>query len=234
MVEATLPDVPLSADYLALRCRIERRYPIAWDCENLGGLELSVARVAEPDRVLNDIRHSAPDQQPYWARAWPSARALATVLCRQVLAGQRVLDLGCGVGLTGAAAAACGAEVLLADVVRPALLFARLNCWRWRTRVSVRRIDWRTDRRRGRPFDLIAGADILYDDSDWPFLEAFWLDWGSPTVRVVLTEPTRHFTDAFPGWLQDRGWQVRTENLLLPGANAIRLFEAQRTSACSV
>src|SRR5687767_3613897 len=42
-----------------------------------------------------------------------------------------VLDLGCGMGLAGTAAAALGHRVTFADLEAPALLFARLNSLPW-------------------------------------------------------------------------------------------------------
>eukprot|EP00667_Euglena_gracilis_P011527 EG_transcript_11787 len=58
------------------------------------------------------------DGDPYWAALWGSAQGLAAEVLRrpELVRGKRVLDLGCGVGLAGLAAAVAGArEVVLAD-----------------------------------------------------------------------------------------------------------------------
>ena len=65
---------------------------------------------------------------PYWADVWPSSVALARRVCRgPSLAGKRVLDLGCGVGVAGCAALRHGADVLFVDRFEDALAFARFN-----------------------------------------------------------------------------------------------------------
>ena len=55
---------------------------------------------------------------PYWAVPWPSAFAMAEYLHEHgsAVANKRVCDAGCGLGLAGIAALACGASfVALAD-----------------------------------------------------------------------------------------------------------------------
>ena len=51
---------------------------------------------------------------PYWCRPWPSALMLATALTQQphLVRGLRVLELGCGLGLCGIAAAKAGEQLL--------------------------------------------------------------------------------------------------------------------------
>ena len=50
------------------------------------------------------------DRDPYWARPWPSAVALAAALLERppLVAGRSVADLGSGLGLAGIAAALAG------------------------------------------------------------------------------------------------------------------------------
>ena len=53
------------------------------------------------------------------------------------LKDQSVLDLGCGLGLTGIVAAAQQAQVLMGDNAVPSLLFAELNSWPWKDRIEI-------------------------------------------------------------------------------------------------
>lgn len=221
-------------DRAALMARIRRRYATRTERLQLGPVTLDLTRVANPDETLVHMEAEAqaaggaePPWQPYWAEAWDSAYAIAAVLAGEPLTDVAVLDLGCGLGLTGAAAAARGARVLMADAARPALLFARLNAWPWRDRVRIRCLDWRRDPLAGERFALIVGADILYDRHDWPYLERFWRTHLEAAGRVLLGEPGRGISAAFPAWLAARGWQVTARDLDTPsGRRPIRLLQA--------
>jgi predicted nicotinamide N-methyase len=206
--------------------RIGRRYQVTTARVNLGGLEIEFTRIADPDRVLDQVaqeedrrekvtglRHRDDELHlPYWAELWDSATGIGQHLVRQVKSGTQrlgsVLDLGCGMGLSGAVAAALGARVMFADLERPALLFARLNSLPWRNRVRTRQLNWRTDRL-GERFDLIIGADILYEKAQWPFLEVFWREHLADGGLVMLGEPGRQTGDLFMEWIAGRGWNMR-------------------------
>lgn len=136
-----------------LDARIRRQYETVCDTYRFGDLAVPLTRVVEPDEMLQRMEVDAasgavatPRWQPYWAELWGCSLAVCEVLAKQDLQGVRVLDLGCGLGLTGTVAAARGARVILADAAPPALLFARLNSWPYRDRVQVRLLDWRRDR----------------------------------------------------------------------------------------
>lgn len=80
------------------------------------------------DAYINTHNLSA---DPYWATLWPSAVAAARAIFLEprLFASKQVLDLGCGVGLAGAAAALAGASnVLLADLSPWALHCALATC----------------------------------------------------------------------------------------------------------
>ena len=70
-----------------------------------GPVSLQLQAAADLDSlVTND---SDPDRLPYWAVLWESARGLARWLIdRGGWPGLPVLELGCGLGLPGLAAAA--------------------------------------------------------------------------------------------------------------------------------
>ncbi len=96
---------------------------------------------------------------------------------------------------------------MFADLEPPALLFARLNSLPWRERVRTRRLDWQTDRLDER-FDLILGADILYERKQWDYLEPFWRAHLASGGAVVLGEPGRQTGDLFIDWIGPRGWHL--------------------------
>ena len=207
-----------------LLARIRRRYETLDEVVKLGTLELPFTRIADPNRVLDQVaaeedrlervsgRRATEDQLhlPYWAELWDSALGLATFLVtlRANSAPEAsVLDLGCGMGLAGTAAAATGSHVLFADLEAPALLFARLNSLSYSDRVRARRVDWRNDQL-GERFDVILGADILYERKQWDFLEPFWRRHLKENGVVLLAEPGRKTGEMFVEWIAARGWTL--------------------------
>jgi predicted nicotinamide N-methyase len=227
---------------LQLRHRIARQFPITRREACFGVLKLDLTLVADPDRVLDQIiaeedrrekvtgvRLADPPHMPYWAELWDSAAGMAAKLARTPIEKKfRVLDLGCGMGLAGAAAAGRGADVLMADLETPALLFARLNTLPFAERVRIRKLDWRTDRL-GERFDLILGSDILYERTQWEYLNKFWLAHLAHGGRIWLGEPGRQTGDLFIPWIKERGWNFADEKEQIESrAKPIRIFELTR------
>jgi predicted nicotinamide N-methyase len=202
----------------ALEQRIERRYATVAQQVMIRGLPIHFTRIADPDDMTHHMpdpvaSKEAPAWQPYWAAHWDASWAVSHVLMDEPLQGSTVLDLGCGLGLTGAVAAACGARVWMADAAQPALLFARLNTWPWRDRVRSAAIGLADRPPCPAGFDLIVGADIIYDSEDWPYLERFWTEHLGSSGRVLLGESGRRTGALFPDWLANRGWQVQRSTI---------------------
>ncbi len=208
-----------------LRHRIARRYQTVSQAIELPGLSLSFTRIADPDQVLEKVADEVDRQEkaegkrpenedlhlPYWAELWDSARAVAQWLIRNSPPGRprrRVLDLGCGMGLCGSVAARIGDHVLFADLEPAALLFARLNSLPDAARVRTRRLNWLTDALDER-FDLILGADIVYERRQWLGLESFWRRHVERSGLVLLGEPARQSGDGFIEWIADRDWSFQ-------------------------
>src|SRR5688500_3022322 len=231
----------------ALRRRIESRFQTVTETVTIGGVSFPFTRVRDPDKVLDEVAaeesrlekfsgvRAGDDQRhrPYWAELWDSAMGIAQWLARRSrdATSLNTLVLGCGMGLAGTAAAALGHRVTFAVLEAPALLFARLNSLPWGERVRTRRLNWQTDQM-GETFDLILGADILYERKQWPFLEPFWRGHLSHDGRVLLGEPGRQTGDLFIEWLASRrGWTLaQHEEPVTTREKPIRLFELTQAS----
>ena len=110
-------------------------------------------------------RQRALDEPPYWVDIWPASLAALWALGRHPdLAGRRVLDLGCGVGVAGIAAAAAGAEVTFCDGDADAVAFAGWNARRLAAdgdAVATITADW-NDVAFDHRFDVLILADVTY------------------------------------------------------------------------
>jgi len=217
-------DHTMAARRQPLLTRIHRRYVTTTQMVRIGSLNLEFTRIADPDKVLNEVAAEADLRErisglreadeflhlPYWAELWDSAAGIGQFLQSdkgQKLSSDTALDLGCGMGLSGTIAAALGAKVLFADIEPPALLFARLNSLPWADRVRTRRLNWQTDRL-AEQFDVVIGADILYERQQWQYLEPFWQYHLGPGGTLLLGEPGRQTGDLFIPWIQERGWAL--------------------------
>jgi predicted nicotinamide N-methyase len=228
-----------------LLLRIQRNYQIQHKVWQIGGLTIPFVQIADPDRVLDQVaeqedrlerlsgRRTEGDQLhlPYWAELWDSAVGIGQLLVRrqEEFAGRTAIDLGCGMGLAGTVAARIGMRVLFADLEPPALLFAQLNSLPNADRVRTRRLNWQTDRLDER-FDLILGADILYERKQWDFLEPFWRAHLAEGGTVLLGEPGRQTGEMFIDWIAGKGWALTQHSEAVPTrAVPIRIFELQRS-----
>lgn len=126
----------------------------------LGETDLVLRRPVSPEALIDEAAFARDEYLPYWAELWPAATALALAL--PDVAGLRVVELGCGLGVPSLVAAAHGAEVTATDWSVDAIELLRVNALRNGLRVTAEVRDWRTPWP-GR-FDLALAADVLYEE----------------------------------------------------------------------
>ena len=191
----------------------------------VGTRRLMLLRVKDlEDWIDRDaLLHDDTPEPPYWALVWTGAESLARYVEEHVDCTDRtVLDLGCGLGLTGIVASLKGGRVTFADREPQALAFARVNaelngCGGYRTQ----QLDFSHDTL-DRRFSLILGAEIVYDRPQFPVLIDFLLRHLSGDGTALLADAHRTNTDGFYRLLDARGlvWtqtavQEREDNLPL-------------------
>jgi predicted nicotinamide N-methyase len=125
----------------------------------VGEVELSLLRPVSPDALLDEEAFARDEFLPYWAELWPAATALAAAL--PAVAGLRVVELGCGLGLPSLVAAARGAEVTASDWAEDAVQLLRENAARNRLELRAEVRDWREPW--PERFDVVLAADVLYE-----------------------------------------------------------------------
>jgi predicted nicotinamide N-methyase len=179
---------------------------------DLDGRPLIVTAAADlEDLLLTDREIEKP---PYWAVLWPSGAALAAHLVSQRdLVRKVTLELGCGVGLPGIVARRRGARVLQTDLFPEAVALARWNARRNGVGgIRYLAMDWCHWSLSSR-FDLILGADILYERALHAPLQAILETNLAPGGEARIADPGRPLALEFAARLEADGWSARLETL---------------------
>ena len=130
------------------------------------------------------------------------------------LRGRSVLELGAGLGLPSLAAALRGATVLATDWADDAVALLRANAKRNSIRLRVKRVRWDDPEPllREAPWQLVLGADLLYEERNAAQLLGLLPRLGG---EIVIADPGRPFAKAF-----FEQWEVET---LADGVYRLRL-----------
>jgi len=104
-------------------------------------VELTLLRPDSPEALIDEAAFAENEFLPYWAELWPAAMLLADAL--PDVAGLRVVELGCGLGVPSLVAAARGAQVTSTDWSPDAIELLRDNAERNAVRLSAEVRDWR-------------------------------------------------------------------------------------------
>ncbi len=177
-----------------------------------GATEVAMLCVADlaphvdAERLLGS---AAVEEPPYWMHLWPGARALAERLgSGQSLAGLRVLEVGCGMGLPALVAACRGARVVASDWQRGPLVMLARSAALNGCRVELLQMDWRGISLRG-GFDLLLGADVAYDAAEEaPLVRAFASQIGHGG-RLLLADSVNTYRPGLRERLEEVGFSVQ-------------------------
>jgi predicted nicotinamide N-methyase len=151
----------------------------------VGRITLELERPSDPEELLDEEAFAEDEFIPYWAELWPAGLALAAALPAE-LAGVRVVELGCGLGLPSLVAAARGAEVTAVDWAVDAVELLRRNAAANSLSLAVLHADWRAF---DGTFDLALAADVLYERRNVEPLAALVLRLAPQSLVALAGRP---------------------------------------------
>lgn len=222
----------------ALARRASARFSWHWSEVRIAGQPCSLAVASDPEGMLLEAceRQDAGESgviDPFWATTWRAAAGLDRFLDRLELEQLRVLELGCGTGHAGLAAALRGARVVLTDGVSDPLLLVQMSTWEVRDRCEVRRLRFGIDHVPGPRFPLILGSDVTYLRQLWPELDDCLKDHLTEDGQVLLSDPFRIIANEFRDWIVGRGWHYVEHSVHLPDdrEHPIRVMQLNRTAS---
>jgi predicted nicotinamide N-methyase len=197
--------------------------PLVAHALSIGGRNVQILAMTDEDAVL--ALGADRDPFPFGLLLWESAVGLAVAvsLRRADLAGRRVLELGCGVGLVGQVAAMSGAHVVATDHDPLVLDVARANAT---ANLSVpagadcgsltfQLADW-SDWRQADRYDVVLGADIVYDRAAHTSVLAVLARTLAEGGEAILADPGRHEQAAFLAAAADAGFDVGLARIAVP------------------
>ncbi|MFW6075327.1 MAG: class I SAM-dependent methyltransferase [Chloroflexota bacterium] len=160
-------------------------------------------------------------ERPYWAQVWASGIGLGRCVLRRrdELDGLQVLELGCGLGVTAAAAIEAGASLVAVDLSELSLGFCRynslMNAGDAPTTIAL---NWRSPDPAARSqlwdygqFPVILAADVLYESRDIEPLINVIDELLAPDGMLWLAEPNRETARRMLYRLAELGWRIRSE-----------------------
>lgn len=171
----------------------------------------------------------SPAQWPLFGQVWPSGLHLAAAMAvRPLSAGERILEIGCGLALASLVCHRRGAEVTASDVHPLAGAFLLENL-RLNALAPMRYChgDWRegavaatggAPQVQGR-FDLVIGSDVLYERDDGGALASFIERHAAPHCELLIADPNRGNRAAFGRSMAALGFEF-SETVLVAAAGA--------------
>ena len=161
------------------------------------------------------------ERMPYFGAIWPAAESLvAKLLAGPRLDGKHALDLGCGLGACGFAAARRGARVTFFDWEPRALEIAAASAREQGLPPATFDFilgDWREPPPLG-PFDLILGADLLYERRNAPAVAAFLARHLKPGAEAWIADPGRPHAQLFTALAREAALELLGSEVLPPQA----------------
>ena len=151
----------------------------------------------------------APAHWGLFGQVWPSGRVLAEAVHLRDIRDARVLELGCGLGLSSLVLARRGADVTASDHHPMAEAFLRHNARLNRVRMpDFCDLRWeRHDLTLGR-FDLIIASDVLYERGHAELLAGVMDRHALAHADVLITDPGRGNSGGFSRRMGVQGYEV--------------------------
>jgi predicted nicotinamide N-methyase len=181
-----------------------------WETIELRQFSWRLLLPADPDAFILQSQPNDEWPDPYWAQLWPAAKIMAAIVVTETWPPEsQVLELGCGNGFVGLAAAARGSQVTFSDYVSLGVELALANArGNQLANVAGEVLDWKkpiTDPR----FDQILACDCLYDpELHLPLLNTLRARLA-PGGQVWLGDPGRvGMAENFVRTAREHGWQV--------------------------
>ncbi len=223
----------------SLEEQLFKRFAVVEHRLTVAGKTYELRHPRSADELISEEEFNRDERLPYWAEIWPSAYVLAQRIAAESgeIDGRqrRLLELGCGSGLTVMTALAAGFAVTAVDYYPEALQFVRLNALlNGMPMPEVCVADWRHYPRDLIDFDVVIAADVLYERDYCHLVAAAFQQSLHQNGLGLLTDPQRTKAESLPAECRCAGLNIRKPRvfgpLSVPGGDpgvkqTVNLFE---------
>ena len=180
----------------------------------LGGDDYRICALADrqqfsdPDQLAEQMGISSA-LWSLFGQVWPAGRILAEAMCRYPVAGKRILELGCGLGLSSLVLQRRGADIVASDHHPLVATFLRQNALQNDLpEIAYHDLDWGTRDAALGQFDLIIGSDVLYERGHPGLVAGVVARHALPDAEVLVTDPGRGHRPRFNQAMRALGFSV--------------------------
>ncbi len=161
---------------------------------------------SDPQGTAADLGISSA-QWSLFGVIWDSSQVLAHLIDSRDTTGLRILEVGCGIGLSSLLLNARSDDITATDYHPEAGEFLLSNAALNNDKtIPFLRTGWENQNTGLGQFDLIIGSDLLYEEEHIQLLSHFIKQHAKPICEVIIIDPGRGFHAKFTKAMQALGF----------------------------
>nr|WP_053835180.1 methyltransferase domain-containing protein [Xanthomonas translucens] len=197
---------------------------------------LDTQQFSDPDAQAEAAGISSA-QWSLFGNVWPAGRLLAETMALFDIAGKRILEIGCGLGLASLVLRRRGADIVASDRHPLTEVFLAYNAaLNELPAVPYRRLDWDKPNPELGRFEVIIGSDVLYEHQHPGMLAELLARHATASAEVLIADPGRGNSAALTRALATQGYALSEQRELQLAPDDLppyrgRVLRFQRTAA---
>jgi predicted nicotinamide N-methyase len=188
-------------------------YRIRYQTVEIGNLDIHLRTLRDLNQYSDESGVAArsdipPASWPLFGVVWASSQVLANYMLEFDIERLRILEVGCGIGLTSLMLSHRQADITATDRHPEVAGFLEIN-----TRLNgletipYHQCDWKDQNDHMGQFDLILGSDLVYEPGHAELLSAFIDHHARARSEVVTVGPGRREQSRFNHCMTDLGYR---------------------------